>query len=303
MRIRFLPAAAFVGILSTTTTVVVEGWEWSDFVVGGSSSVKPLTIYEVSDLRVREIKRRLALHHGYSADELGRMLDKKDLIQELAFAEEKLRREQETKSQRDVAIQGIVAAVGTILVVFLWPLIRRAFEVAQINFVVFTDRKAHEWKRCSELRSLTALVGVLVMGVLDILQVWLTASVLLSWVMRSKYFFPIPHIPVRPAQMMGGDIAKSPAANYGINVGSMAVTWVMRFVYDRVERWTGVEMVRAHKRQRAEQKARRKQERRTARQQNDRASAPPQELPSEWIAHDEDDGEFECEPSTLEELD
>ena len=70
--------------------------------------------------------------------------------------------------------------------------------------------------------------------------------------MRSQYFFPTPNLPVRPAQLMGGQAAKSKLANYGMNIGPMVVTWLMRFVYGKTESWTGKALSNAHQRQRRE---------------------------------------------------
>jgi hypothetical protein len=50
-----------------------------------------LTMKQVLELRVRDIKRRLVRYHGYEADEVIHVLDKKELIQTLlAFEEHKL---------------------------------------------------------------------------------------------------------------------------------------------------------------------------------------------------------------------
>ena len=116
--------------------------------------------------------------------------------------------------------------------------------------MVYTDKKKHEISRCMELKSYAASFGVGLMFIVDVLQFWLTASIMLSWVMRSKYFFPVPSLPVRPGQMMGGKVAQSSLGSYGLNVGPMAVGWAMRFVYRHIENWTGKAMARAHKAQR-----------------------------------------------------
>ena len=68
--------------------------------------------------------------------------------------------------------------------------------------------------------------------------------------MRSDYFFPTPNLAVRPAQFMGEQIAKSKASKYGMNVGPMVVTWIMRFVYTRVETYTGQALSHAYQKQR-----------------------------------------------------
>jgi hypothetical protein len=233
----------------------VSAWEWSDLVGGssiGSSEILPttLSIQDVSDMRARDIKRRLARNHGYSADELAKILDKKELIHALAFEEEKLRLMNEERVKRALVKQGIIVAAIVVVVALCWPLLQHAYEVAAVNFVVYTDKKQHEARRCWELQSVEGMMGIFAMFVLDVLQAWLTVSILLSWVMRSKYFFPTPSLSIKPGQLMGGEVAKSSLGGYGLNVGPMVITWVMRFVYTRLEAWTGRALVRAQHKQR-----------------------------------------------------
>jgi hypothetical protein len=267
----------FVCLIATSSSTTIA-WEWSDLVTtttttttasssfwsssllsssytrqtGTTDTTKFLSIQEVSDLRVRDIKRRLTRTHGYSHEELEAILDKKELIHKLAYEEEKHRLEHERSARREVFKSGLFAAILTALVVLCWPLFQHAYEVAAINVVVYVDRKTHEANRCLQLKSTKGMVGVLIMGILDVLSLWLSVSVLLSWVMTSKYFFPVPKLTLRPAQMMGGEVAKSNLANYGINMGAMVVTWGMRFVYGKVERFTGQALSAAQKRQRKE---------------------------------------------------
>ena len=277
----------------------VSAWEWSDLVSGGSSST--LSIEEVSEMRVRDIKRRLSRNHGYSAEEVGRMLDKKELVQALAFEEEKLRLAAEADLKRELLKQGILIALVAVLLVMCWPLLQRAYEIALVNFEVYTDRKKLEARRCWELRTYAGMLGVVLMTCIDFLNVWLTASVILSWVMTSKYFFPVPSLPVRPAQLMGGQMSKTSLANYGINLGPMAVTWGLRFLHRRIELWTGKAMSRAYKAQRKaarqaetpEERATRRAARRAAkqaareqqRQARPAAAVPPGELPPDWMQY------------------
>src|SRR3569832_1978786 len=71
----------------------VHAWEWSDLVNVGlntQSNTPTLTMEEISNMRVRDIKWHLARKHGYGADELASMLVKKDLIESLAFEEENI---------------------------------------------------------------------------------------------------------------------------------------------------------------------------------------------------------------------
>ena len=291
--------------------IAVDAWEWSDYVVSTwTKNTKPtdsgattLSIQEISELRVRDIKRRLSRNFGYSAEELAKILDKKELVQTLAFEEEKVRLQQENSAKRKVIQQGIIASIITILVLLCWPLFTHAYEVAMINMVVYTDRKKVEALKCIELHSYIGFLGVISMGVLDVLQIWLTTSVLLSWVTTSKYFFPTPRLTIRPAQLMGGEMANSSMANYGINVGSMLVTYGLRFLYGKIEQFTGAALANKARQQRhearrnesPEEKAARKASRKAAeldnlyRQQYQAAMAasmrqPVPPPPPEWMA-------------------
>jgi len=223
------------------------------------SSPATLTIMEISEMRVRDIKRRLSRHHGYGADELARMLDKKELINALSFEEHKARQKEAEDRRRFAIRRSITVALIVVIITTFWGLFAHVFEVAHVNFVVYTDKKKYEISRCWELRSKKGYLGVFLMFVVDMLSLWLTTSVILSWVMRSKYFFPVPHIPIRPAALLatttGGAAGGGPLSHYGVNVGPMAVTWTLRFVHGRLEGWTGRALSNAQKWQRKKEKA------------------------------------------------
>ena len=225
-------------------------WGWS--VLYKSTT---LSMQEVSVMRVRDIKRRLTRQHGYSADEVARMLDKKDLIEALAFEEHKDRQVELAEAHRDLRWKGIIVSTLIGALMLFWPLLKHLYEVASVNFVVYTDRKLHEAKRCLELKSVLGCIGVLLMGILDLLQIWLTGSVLLGWVTESKYFFPIPNIPIRPATLMGGQVSQGPLARYGFNVGPMVITWFFRLLYGLLEGWVGRALKASMKRQRQQARA------------------------------------------------
>ena len=256
---------------------------------------KTLSFEEVSELRVRDIKRRLTRYHGYTAEEVARHLDKKELIELLAFEEEKIRLRDRAEYKRSATINALVALFITIVVIFCWPMVHHVYEVASVNLIVYYDRKKLEATRCYDLNTYNGIVGVLLMGIIDVLQVWLTLSVILSWVMSSKYFFPVPNLSVKPAALMGGEMGQSKAANYGINVGSMAVTWGLRFLYGKIERFTGKVMSEAMKRQRKQARQNETQQERDARKaakrerQNAVTTAPPltqqpeSQLPPDWM--------------------
>ena len=283
----------------------VKALDWSDWatsvVMGSSSDASPggvaetLSMEEIMEMRVRDLKRRLARQHGYSAEELGRMIDKKELIQALAFEEEKVRLESVQALQRTVLHRGILWALVAIVITILWPVIQQGKDVLMVNVVVYTDRKTHEVKRCWELHSPLAAVGVAIMLVLDLLQAWLYLSVLLSWfISRNAYFFPIPNIPIRPADFMGGDARKA-FGGYGINVGSMAVTWGLRFVHGRVEGWTGRVMLKAQKKLRKEEKRQQKQQQKQQQQQQSRS----RNIPSTTANASHQDSTFQPQQGTF----
>jgi len=229
---------------------------------------------EISDMRARDIKRRLARSHGYGADELAKMIDKVDLINALSYEEHRVYvREVERRRWR----RGVVGTCAAVLVVLFWPLLRHLWEVVCVNFVVYTDRRRHEISRCREFHSYKGYFGILLLFLLDLLSLWLSTSVLLSWVMTSKYFFPTPSLPIRPVELLtpkGHDAGEF--GKYGINIGPMLISWGLRFLNGQVEGMIGRAMAEAFqeqrrrekeemKKRRQEERAREKEERREAR--------------------------------------
>jgi len=222
---------------------------------------------EVSEMRVRDIKRALTRRHGYSTDEVGRVLDKKELIQTLSFEEHKINQKELETERRDLFWKGLWVTIVVGVITLCWPMIRHLLEVAHVNLVVYTDRKYLEMSRCWDYRSIEGCLGLIFIFTVDLLQLWLTISVLLSWVMRSKFFFPMPNISIRPAALMGGDTSQSSLASYGINVAPMAITWGLRFMAARLEGWVGRAFKRAAKVQKKRHRAQETQDERAARKQ------------------------------------
>ena len=172
--------AIFLGILILCAALrpTAASWdEWVDYVVGDdasfTSTTQTLSMEEIGEMRVRDIKRRLSRTHGYSADELNRMLDKKDLINALAFEEHKTRKTQVDNQKRYLLKRGIIAALVAVSLVIFWPLFSHALEVGWVNFVVYTDRKRHEVTKCYELRSMSGFLGCFLMAIVDLLSFWL----------------------------------------------------------------------------------------------------------------------------------
>ena len=103
------------------------------------------------------------------------------------------------------------------------------------------------------------------MVILNLLQLWLSISVILSWVMKSKYFFPVPYIPIKPAALLAtaaGTSSAGPFENYGLNVGPMFISGLFRFCNGRIEMFMGRALSDAMQRQRKERRKARKEEER-----------------------------------------
>ena len=98
---------------------------------------QPLLLTDISKLRTREIKRRLTRKHGYSAEDVAQMIDKKDLIETLAFEEHKeFQKRQEHKKRGNLKRSVMVALVAVIVIMFR-PVIQRVWEIVSVNFVVY----------------------------------------------------------------------------------------------------------------------------------------------------------------------
>jgi flagellar biosynthesis GTPase FlhF len=177
------------------------------------------------------------------------MLDKQELISSLRMEEFRIQKKYQDKYQRRVLFRSIVVAIIAVVIVMGWPLWQHVAEVAAVNWVVYTDRKKLEITKCFEYKTVKGFLGVFLMTIVDGLQWWLTVSVLLSWVTTSKYFFPIPSLPIRPAQFMGEKVASGPMGRYGMNVAPMAVTWTLRFVQGQLEKFTAQALSEGYKNQ------------------------------------------------------
>eukprot|EP00956_Cyclotella_meneghiniana_P004876 scaffold6031_cov72-Cyclotella_meneghiniana.AAC.5 len=217
-------------------------------------------------MRARDIKRRLSRNHGYGADELARMIDKTDLINTLSFEEHKLYQQELDRRKWRNFKTTVIYTCAAVLIVMFWPVIKHAGEVAHVNFVVYTDRRKHELSRCREFNSYKGYFGIFLLFIIDVLTFWLSTSILLSWVMTSKYFFPTPNLPIRPIEMLtpkGHDAGAF--GKYGINIGPMIISWFFRYMSGQVEKFIGKAMSEALQQQRKKEKDVMKQRRREER--------------------------------------
>ena len=111
--------------------------------VNGEDAIGPannLSFLDISEMRVRDIKRRLSRQHGYGADEIAMMLDKKELINALAFEEHKAVQKEKDRKKKIALRRSIVMALVCVIVVMFKGLFFHVFEVASVNFVVYTGK-------------------------------------------------------------------------------------------------------------------------------------------------------------------
>ena len=355
-----LPPVSASGILSDVFSNINERLFPPGDYIDYDVETKTLSIVEISEMRARDIKRRLARTHGYGADELARMIDKTDLINTLSFEEHKVFQQELDRRKWRRFKSTVIYTCVAMLVVMFWPLLRHAGEVAHVNFVVYTgeknhfycdnalfssfhsmsqiiclfhgqtDRRKHEILRCRDYNSYKGYFGIFLLFIIDLLTFWLSTSVLLSWVITSKYFFPTPNIPIRPVELLtpkGHDAGTF--GKYGINVGPMVISWLFRFLSGKVENMIGRAMSEAlqnqrrkekeeMKQMRREERAKEKEEKRAAkkeakelakeiaRQRDAELPKKTAEVPVESETHATNDlvgGLFEASSSNFDELD
>ena len=82
--------------------------------------------------------------HGYGASKLGRILDKKELIEALAIEEHKIRQVRREEFQCQFFVQALIVTLLAGAVILFWPLIQHGWDVAHVNFVIDSDRKRLE---------------------------------------------------------------------------------------------------------------------------------------------------------------
>lgn len=62
--------------------------------------------------------------------------------------------------------------------------------------------------------------------------------------MKSEYFFPVPYVPIRPAELLATAAGASgnvgALGNYGINIGPMIVSWLFRYMNGKLENFMGL---------------------------------------------------------------
>jgi len=133
-----IPKAHASGITNLVSSTYDRLFPEEDLILNDDFETKTLNIVEISEMRARDIKRRLARSHGYGVDELSRMLDKKELINTLSFEEHKAYQKEADRRKWIRFKNTVIYTCAAILIVMFWPLLRQAFEAASVNFVVYT---------------------------------------------------------------------------------------------------------------------------------------------------------------------
>jgi len=228
-------------------------------------------VSEISSLRARELKRRLGRDYGYLNSELDRMIHKNEIINALAY--EMLKQHQKRrKIDKQKSIQN--ALFITIGLTILWlcrPLVSRLWDVCHVNLVVIWDVTSDRVRTCAKYRSLIGLFGVLVLTLLDLLKLWLSASVLISWFIKGRrwYLFPTPNFSVYPGAVLGGNpemAVRGGAAgmsSWGVNIMPMLIRWAMTWAHHKVEGLVG-RTIAAAKRRKKDARHERKKKKKAA---------------------------------------
>jgi hypothetical protein len=242
-----------------------------------TTKTKTLSIVEISNMRVRDIKRRLAREHGYGADEIAKMIDKKELINALSYEEHRVYQKEVETKQRMALKKSIMVALVCVILVMFRPLLVHAWEVLVVNLQVYTDKKRYEWSRICDYRSFRAAWGFFLILCVDGLQLWLTMSVLASWIIPktdqkwNSYLFPVPYIPIRPAALIasattaanpysssgsgtGTAAGAGPLGQYGINIGPMLISWLFRYGTGKIEMYMGKALSEARRYKKKQEK-------------------------------------------------
>ena len=133
-----IPKAHASGIVTNLVSSAYDRLFPEELILNDDFETKTLNIVEISNMRARDIKRRLARSHGYGVDELSRMLDKKELINTLSFEEHKAYQKEADRRKWIRFKNTVIYTSIAILIVMFWPLLRQAFEAASVNFVVYT---------------------------------------------------------------------------------------------------------------------------------------------------------------------
>lgn len=136
-------AASASGIISDYIHTAIERILPSNDGIDSDSEIHTLGIVEISEMRARDIKRRLARSHGYDPDELSRMIDKKELINALSYEEHKVYQQEEDRRRWRRFKTTMIYTCVAVMVVMFWPLLRHAFQVAHVNFEVYTGEPQH----------------------------------------------------------------------------------------------------------------------------------------------------------------
>mmetsp|Transcript_26873 Transcript_26873/g.53671 ORF Transcript_26873/g.53671 Transcript_26873/m.53671 type:complete len:423 (-) Transcript_26873:309-1577(-) len=203
---------------------------------------------EITSLRPRELKRRLGREHGYLNSELDRMIHKNELINALAYELTKEhRKKMKTKKQKSIH-NALLITIGLTIAWICRPLLNRLWDTIHVNLVVVWDVSSDRIKTCIKYRSLTGILGVLMLAFLDLTKMWLSVSILASWFIKGRpwYLFPTPNFPIYPGAVLGGNPENAMRggsgpglSSWGLNIGPMFVRWAMGWVYKQVEGFVG----------------------------------------------------------------
>lgn len=85
-------------------------------------------------------RRRLTREYGYGADEIAKILDKKELVNALSYEEHRKSQKEEERKKRVALRRSIIMALFCVIFVMFRPLLVHAWEVLCVNVEVYTGK-------------------------------------------------------------------------------------------------------------------------------------------------------------------
>ncbi|GMH79851.1 hypothetical protein TrST_g10323 [Triparma strigata] len=217
------------------------------------------SIWTVSDvlagLRVRDLKRRLQLTHGYTVAQLDRLQFKSDLIDAIikeetnpAAKNAKIAAAERVKNffpgLGDEYFSLIVTAVVVVVLVVMDFTLEGGGPISAfiiLPFQAYVAERKQIYKRVSKASFLALLLlGVLV--ALDLLSTWIRATVVVGWVLpRSIYYriypflFPMPNLRISTSMLMPAGGGGGGGGGYGINIFPIISGKIIGWIESRVK--------------------------------------------------------------------
>ena len=161
----------------------------------------------------------------------------------------------------------VCMVVATIL--FTTPL----YGTLSYQLTLWWDARSSQVKRSYRSGSFLAVLGIIVLSVLDAAKLWTSATIGAGWVTPRRYrhivqpyLLPFPSLPVS-TDMFSPNKKSGGGGGYGINLAPMVSGWVIGFVQRKVTGWVGLLIKNAEEPKRRAEKEARREKRRKSKQE------------------------------------